>query len=229
MASTPPTNIPPPTNTEIVVNGGGFSISRFRSNLSKNNGPLKPSLYQVNFIGPGFDDADRSIEYLTERVEIPDVSLDTEKIRRYGYGPVEDVPYRPVFQPLRMTIIAPASNKIGLVQLINKLSGATAFNKEGGYNSINDNSLPISSGNTAQPGALSNTAYPYEVAYKDNIVFTTVVSLYDTTGAKILTYNFNKSFLRSMSPIDLSWGSNDQYVKVDMTIDYTDFYINPEV
>ena len=217
--------------TPIVSNGNtGFNVSTFKTSLSGVNGPLKPSLYEVGFTNDGFD---QSFKYLTERVELPDVSLDSEKIRRYGYGPLEDVPYRPVFQPLRVTIIAPANGKIGIVQLVKTLSGVAPFNTDDNnpYSMSNapnaDNTantaLNISDGN----GSFSKTAYPYEVAYKEDIVFGTQVSLFDVRGPshKLFTYNFNDCFLRSMSPIDLSWGATDQYVKVDMTIGYTDFYL----
>ena len=229
----PPSPIISPVGPEIVVNGykSGFNVSTFKTGLSKINGPLKPSLYEVSFPRSGFVS---SFIYLTERVELPDVSLDSEKIRRYGYGPLEDVPYRPVFQPLRVTIIAPANGEIGIVQLVKTLSGVAPFNTDDNnpYSMSNapnapnaDNTantaLNISDGN----GSFSKTAYPYEVAYKDDIVFDTKVSLFGANGDKLFTYNFNDCFLRSMSPIDLSWGATDQYVKVDMTIGYTDFYL----
>lgn len=211
----------------------GFNVSTFKTNLSSINGPLKPSLYRVLFNGAGLNP---SFEYLTERVELPDVSLDSEKIRRYGYGPLEDVPYRPVFQPLRVTIIAPANDKIGIVELVNKLSGVAPFNNP--YTMSNaDNTADTALYISTAGGKFSKSASPYEVAYKDDIVFDTQVSLFDVNGTKdgakggkgdrapLITYNFNDCFLRSMSPIDLSWGATDQYVKVDMTIGYTDFYL----
>ena len=167
-----------------------------------------------------------AFKYLTERVELPDVSLDSEKIRRFGYGPLEDVPYRPVFQPLRVTIIAPSNGEIGIVQLVNTLSGVAPFKPlNNGANTVpytmSDTNLNISDGS----GTFSNTASPYEVAYKDDIVFDTKVTLFGANGAPLITYNFNDCFLRSRSPFDLSWGATDQYVKVDMTIGYTDFYL----
>jgi hypothetical protein len=199
----------------------GFNVSTFKTGLSDINGPLKPSLYTVRFPGAVWDP---SFEYLTERVELPDVSLDSEKIRRYGYGPLEDVPYRPVFQPLRVTIIAPSNEKIGIVQLVKTLSGVAPFTTD-----ANNNPYSMSSTNLNISGAgrkISPTASPYEVAYKEDIVFGTQVSLFGVNGgAPLITYNFNDCFLRSMSPIDLSWGATDQYVKVDMTIGYTDFYL----
>jgi hypothetical protein len=209
----------------IVSNGNtGFNVSTFKTNLSSINGPLKPSLYTVSFPNPGWD---RSFEYLTERVELPDVSLDSEKIRRYGYGPLEDVPYRPVFQPLRVTIIAPSNDKIGIVELVNKLSGVAPFTTDANNNpySMSSTDLNISVNDPSVGATFSPKASPYEVAYKDDIVFGTQVSLFNVNGDTLITYNFNSCFLRSMSPIDLSWGATDQYVKVDMTIGYTDFYL----
>jgi hypothetical protein len=208
--------------TANVGNRGdrGFNINDFRSAISKRNGPLRPTLYQVTFTKGTF--IDDFFTFSTERVELPDLSLDTEKIRRYGYGPLEDVPFRPVFQPLRMTIIAPADNKVGIIELINKISTATPFNKSTGERySIVDDSLPVSTNN-----GITSTAYPYEVAYKDDIKFTTTVSIYNSTGTKgkIIEYNFVDCFLRAMSPIQLDWNATDQYVKVDMTLGYTDFY-----
>lgn len=219
MASIPPTNIPPGPSTPVSSGRPGFNIDRFKTNLSNINGPLKPSSYVMAFSGSGFDS---SIQYLTERVELPDVSLDTEKIRRYGYGPLEDVPYRPVFQPLRVTIIVPSNNKIGIVELVNKLSGTAPFNTtDNNPYSMASTNLNVSDGS----GSFSKTASPYEVAYKKDITFDTQVSLFSVEGNKLITYNFNQCFLRSMSPIDLSWSATDQYVKVDMTIGYTDFYL----
>jgi len=230
MASNPPTNTPTgpdsPVGPDIVVTARRapppvdpqeFSIERFKTELSGAGGTLRSTLYRVVFTGSKLDN--EVYKFLAERVELPDVSLDTEKIRRYGYGPLEDVPYRPVFQPLRVTIIAPESRPIGIVDLVNTLSGTAAFNKS--YSMANTD-LNVSRGS----GLFSNTASPYEVAYKDDIVFTTKVIVYTAGAKELITYNFNKCFLRSMSPIDLSWSATDQYVKVDMTISYTDFYLS---
>jgi len=235
MPSNPPTNTPTgpdsPQGPEIVVSGRTlpppppvdpqeFSIERFKAKLSGAGGTLRSTLYRVVFTGSRLND--EVYKFLAERVELPDVSLDTEKIRRFGYGPLEDVPYRPVFQPLRVTIIAPESRVIGIADLVNTLSGTTPFNttNKKSYNMASNN-LNIS----VAGGKFAKTASPYEVAYKDDIVFTTKVIVYTAKAKELITYNFNQCFLRSMSPIDLSWSATDQYVKVDMTIGYTDFYL----
>jgi len=205
----------------MATSNTGFNISNFLSNINGYGGTLKPSTYNVTFPGSGLDP---SISYRTERVELPDLSLDTEKIRRYGYGPLEDVPYRPVFQPLRITISAAPDSTTGLLELINKLSGTAAFIagdlRNVPYSITNTNMRSSKVG-----GQYVYVASPYEVAYKNDIIFTTKVEVFNDTAKGLFTYNFNQCFIRSMSPIDLSWGTTDQYVKVDMTISYTDFYI----
>lgn len=193
-----------------------FDIGAFKANIFPKN-IIKSTNYNVFFTGSGLNN---NIIYRTERVELPDVSLDTEKIRRYGYGPIQDVPFRPVFQPLRITLIAPADTTTGIVELVKKISGTTPF-VDKSYSMTNSNNMNIS----VAGGSFLPKASPYEVAYKDDIKFTTNVSLFGVNGDTLFTYIFNDCFLRSMSPIDLSWGATDQYVKVDMTIGYTDFYL----
>lgn len=224
MASNPPTNTPtgPATKPPYVRPAGqpGFNINDFKTNISLKGGTLKPTTYVVTFPNSGLDP---SITYRTERVELPDVSLDSEKIRRWGYGPLEDVPYRPVFQPLRITLSATPNAVTGIVELVKKLSGTTPFmigDLNASYSATNTNM-----GLSKVGGQYVYNGSPYEVAYKNDIIFATSVDIYNDAATKLFTYNFNDCFLRAISPIDLSWGATDQYVKIDMTIGYTDFYL----
>ena len=138
----------------------GFNISNFKYNALK-SGLLRPTLYDVTITR-----LDRIYQFLTEAVALPTVGVDTQAIRRYGYGPLEYVPFRPVFQDsVRMNLITQATKANSLTQFLLSISEISPFMKYSDMKSEVD--------------TLGKQSKPYEVQYKKNMEFNITVTIYD--------------------------------------------------
>jgi hypothetical protein len=199
--------------------GDGFSVSNFKAIL--NDGLLKPTLYQCNFIPANKNGQETGFlgskfSFFTDSINIPSVDLDTQMIRRYGYGPLEYVPFRPVFGPVSMSFMVEANQDNILYNILNAMSATSPFM---GYNTM-DSNVPVFGA-----GGGNN---PYEVAYKDNIMFNLEVYIYNEVGNKIVTVTLNECFVKQIGSINLAWNSTDQYLRADVTFLATNYSIKTQ-
>lgn len=182
-----------------------FNISEFKTNALK-RGLLKQNLYEVDFTSASLGDT-KALKFFTEAVNIPAVDMDTQQIRRYGYGPVENVAFRPVFTPMNMTFIVESGKKNILDSVITFISSITNFMD---YATMSTN---------------STSGLPYEVAYKEDYKFSLKVTVFNEQEDDILLYTFRDCYAKQISGIGLSWAANDAYIKADVIFNYTDFSI----
>jgi hypothetical protein len=198
-----------PVTAPTIMNG--FNISEFKSTV-QDNGLLKNNLYLVNFSQAPFPNG---LMFFTETVEIPPVELAQQEIRRYGYGPVENVAWHPTFLPMRMNFIVEATQKNVINAILNSISKISPFMN---YTNMSTTGLSM------YGGAPQATAY--EVAYKKDYQFNLEIYVYNEQQDKIMIYTFRDCFARNIGGIQLSWGNNDNLMHADVTFSYTDYSIN---
>jgi hypothetical protein len=185
----------------------GFNISNFKYNALK-SGLLRPTLYDVTITR-----LDRMYQFLTEAVALPTVGVDTQAIRRYGYGPLEYVPFRPVFQDsVRMNLITQATKANSLTQFLLSISEISPFMN---YDNIR-----------SEVDTLGKQSKPYEVQYKKNMEFDITVSIYDEKSNMVMFYNFKNCYAKQVGGVDLGWGNTDQYIRTSVDFAFTDFSID---
>ena len=200
------------TRVNVPEPGSGFSISEFKSNAMQ-NGLLKKNLYMVNFIASPFP---QNFVFLTDSVHIPQVNLETAQIRRYGYGPMESVPFRPVFSSMTITFMVDGSQQNVLSSVLNSISSIAPFMN---YNDMN------STGKVNIYGA-SQTPTAYELAYKSDYSFDLEVYVYNEFQDNVLVYTFRDCFAQTVGGISLGWGDTDSLMKADVTFTFTDYSLN---
>ena len=181
----------------------GFNISKFKS-MALSPGLMKPTLYAVTI-----NRLDRVYQFLTEAVALPTVGVDTQAIRRYGYGPVDYVPFRPVFQDsVRISLITQASKANALTQFLNSVSEISPFM------------------NYKTMGTKESKINAYEVKYKKKLEFDMVITIYNEESNPVMFYTFKECYAKQVGGVDLGWGSNDQYVRTSVDFAFTDFSID---
>lgn len=189
-----------------------FNISEFITNVFPRTGagPLKPSLYNVLIKN---HTKIKEYSFLTENVALPSVGMDTQAIRRYGYGPLEYVPFRPVFQDsVRMSLITQSSKSNVLSDFLIEISNISPFMNYGNMRSkINRSGKGFS---------------PYEVQYKKDIEFDIDVMIYNEKQEDVMTYTFKNCYAKQIGGIDLGWGNTDQYVRTSIDFAFRDFGID---
>ena len=187
----------------------GFDISEFKS-VALRRGIAKKNLYLAR-LSP-ISGLSWNLMFFTDGVNLPTIDLDTMQIRRYGYGPSEAVPFRPVFAPLQMTFIVENSQRNVITQALSSISSITQFMN---YDTMQDNIVN-------SRGVLCN---PYEVGYKGGYEFDVEVFVYNEIGDTIIQYVFRNCFIKNIRDIQLGWNQNDQYMQVGLTFNYTDYSI----
>ena len=185
------------TPARTIATSAGFNISNFKYN-ALTSGLLRPTLYNVLIKN---HTKAKEYSFLTENVALPSVGMDTQAIRRYGYGPLEYVPFRPVFQDsVRMNLITQSSKSNVLSDFLIEISNISPFMNYGTMRS-----QIASSGQFVGP-------FPYEVQYKKDIEFDIDVLIYNEKKEDVMTYTFKNCYAKQIGGIDLGWGNTDQYV-----------------
>jgi hypothetical protein len=154
---------------EILVTGGrkSFNIANFRSELNKNE-VLPSHSYLVTFapfrLGSEANAPlsefvrynSNKLIFRCESVILPTIQvLEEENIRRYGYGPVEKVPYGMQFNDLTLTWLVDKRSE--LIDFFHQWMNTIVLYETSGISSLKNVS--------DRPGL--NNYLGYEVGYKD--------------------------------------------------------------
>jgi hypothetical protein len=199
------------TPARTIATSAGFNISNFKYN-ALTSGLLRPTLYDVLIKN---HTKAKEYSFLTENVALPSVGMDTQAIRRYGYGPLEYVPFRPVFQDsVRMNLITQSSKSNVLSDFLIEISNISPF--------MNYSTMRSQIASSGQSVSL----FPYEVQYKKDIEFDISVMIYNEKKEDVMTYTFKNCYAKQIGGIDLGWGNTDQYVRTSVDFAFTDFGID---
>lgn len=201
-----------------------FNIKDFRASIDT-RGVLRNNKYLVSFNLP---------EYLTERkdkryglddqklmtlrcdaVTIPGFDfLNTDGPPRFGYGPIERMPYVPGFAPMNLTFILDAKTRVYEL-LYDWTSAIVQFDGKGGTNLKN-----------------GLTRFAYEVGYKAKYQTDLIIDVYDgvksesssVAGNLVMSMTAYSAFPAGLPPMQMGWESTD-ISKIQVPFSYTDFTV----
>lgn len=200
-----------------VRTSGAFNIGRFRSEVSGADSVLPTHSFLVVFAPMAWTRAKFSSQNLDslltmrcDNVVLPSVNLLQEQnIRRYGFGPVENVAYGINVGDFTLQFIV---DKSALVveyfeEWLNLIVNRDSF---GGAN-INNN---------------TNGRKPYEIAYKDTYSCPNVnVFVYDRAQNAVMEYNIYDVFPTGIQSMNMSWSEENNLMKLNITFSFTDLRI----
>lgn len=189
-------------NLKTPVPLSGFNIAEFKAS-ALNNGVARQNKYLVK-ISP-MSGLPWNLLFLSEVASIPEIDIESNEVQRYGYGPREYMPLRPIFGPLQINFITTSDASNILNATMNRLNYMTNFQ---GYKTLSDTN--------------TNGASPYEVAYKGDYEFQIDIYVYTETQETVVQYTFNNCFVRTIGGIGLGWAQNDSYISCPVTFQYTD-------
>lgn len=209
--------------------GNTFNINRFRAEVTDSDGILPTHSFLVVFApmnwvsGAAYGQDLSSI--LTMRCDnaiLPSINLLQEQnIRRFGFGPVENVAYGVNVGDFSLQFIV---DKKALVvdffeAWLNRIVNRDSY---GGAN-INETTAA-----GTIPGSQIRT--PYEVAYKDTYSCSSVnVFIYDRAQNTVLEYNIYDVFPTGIQSMNMSWQEENTMMKLNITFSFTDLRIRPKV
>jgi hypothetical protein len=146
-----------------------------------------------------------------DNVVLPSVNLLQEQnIRRYGFGPVENVAYGVNVGDFTLQFIV--DKKAEVVSFFE--AWLNQIVKRDSYGGADMNSAD-STGRT-----------PYEVAYKDAYACSSVnVFVYDRSQNNVMEYNIYDVFPTGIQSMNMSWSEENTLMKLNITFSFTDLRI----
>lgn len=202
--------------------GESFNIARFRSEVVTSDSVLPTHSFLVVFApmtwitsSAARQDLDSLLTMRCDNAILPSINLLQEQnIRRYGFGPVENVAYGVNVGDFTLQFIV---DKQALIvdffeAWLNRIVNRDSY---GGANMNNRG---------------ENGRRPYEVAYKDSYACSSVnVFVYDRAQNNIMEYNIYDVFPTGIQSINMSWGEENTLLKLNITFSFTDLRIRPKV
>jgi len=205
-------------NLDITEEAGRFDINSFRSKVVNNDGVLSTHSFLVVFSPmdwvPLKAIRNEIFPDLTMRCDnaiLPTINLLQEQnVRRYGFGPVENVAYGVNVGDFTLQFIVDKEASIidFFESWMNLIVNRDSFGGANMNNVIGDNKRP------------------YEVAYKDTYACPSVnVFVYDRAQNTVLEYNIYDVFPTGIQSMNLSWSEENSLMKLNVTFSFTDLRI----
>jgi hypothetical protein len=202
-----------------------FDINSFRSEII-NNDVLPSHSYLVTFapFRTGFPENAPLTDFVTnkrntlmlrcENVVLPTPSLlEEENIRRYGYGPVEKVPYGVQFSDVSMTWLVDSKSEI--IEFFHQWMNTIV---------MHDSPNSLMRGTTVRTGL--DQYLPFEVGYKDGYANPIVrIYVYNRQQETVTEYEMYDVFPMNLQSINLSWADENQLQKLTVTFAYTNMQV----
>lgn len=218
---------PPNPSEDITVTAKSkfnyFDINSFRTEIYKNE-ILPTHSYLVTFApfrlgseanAPLTEFTRYNADKLTLRcdnVMLPTVQvLEEENIRRYGYGPVEKVPYGMQFTDLSLTWLVDKRSE--LIDFFYQWMNTIVMYETSGGRSIANES--------ARESLSSYTGY--EVGYKDEYTCPIVrIRVYDRELKTVTEYELYDVFPMNIQSQNLAWAQENEAQRLTVTFGFTD-------
>ena len=208
----------------------GFDIERFKAYLEEDGvlqtnkydvtiflqGPL--STYRINDTAGNRDSTRQTGKDLTYRcinAAIPGLALRTKDTNRYGLGIFEKMPYSGNYTDIDLTFVC---DRYGLAYsfwytwinyifgMNGSISGSNVFGNKNNFQN-------------AQRGSF------YTAEYKENYAATINITNYDNEGLEGIRTTLLQAYPTSINDIPLSWGDNNNLVKLTTKITFKEFVL----
>jgi hypothetical protein len=221
-----------------------FDINSFRSEII-NNDVLPSHSYLVTFapFRTGFPENAPLTDFVTnkrntlvmrcENVVLPTPSLlEEENIRRYGYGPVEKIPYGVQFSDVSMTWLV--DKKAEIIDFMHQWMNTIVM-----HDSPNANMLASTDPKNTRPGVRPKTVLtfdsvssaingynPFEVGYKDGYANPIVrIYVYNRQNETVTEYEMYDVFPMNIQSMNLGWADENQVQKLTVNFAYTNMKV----
>lgn len=193
----------------------GFNIDEFISNIN-DQGVARPNrhLFRLYNLPAAFGGdplvtnlmtTAQNIEFWVEGSVLPGVSAATYPGLRYGYGAAEKRPYMPVFNDIQLSVISDDQQNNSYFWK-KWLSIIVNFDLTDGIN------------------PQDNTATPYELSYKDDVVLDPQICTFDTAGNLTTAIRLRSAFPAFVGDVRVNWADNNNIMRFPVSLSFIDWY-----
>lgn len=173
--------------------GAGGKINNFMTEI-RNTGVARTNLFEVTLTAPrvlsGSNVAEK-ISLYAEGAALPGMSLQTQDVNRFGYGPHEKVPYTLQTNDITLNFIGDGQGLIykffynWMQNIVRADYGVTS--------------------NSKSPSGLE----PYEVEFKDQYRSTMTITTFNEQGDVVLAYELRDAFPLNVPDVGLNWSESN--------------------
>ena len=198
---------------------GIFNIGRFRAEVSGADSILPTHSFLTVFAPMPWaikkfpaGNLDSLLTMRCDNAVLPSINLLQEQnIRRYGFGPVENVAYGVNVGDFTLQFI------------VDKDALVVEFFEEWLHLIVNRDSFGGANMNNNKIGGLRR---PYEIAYKDTYACPNVnVFVYDRSQNAVMEYHIYDVFPTGIQSMNMSWSEENTLMKLNITFSFTDLRI----
>lgn len=196
-----------------------FNINSFKEHIS-GSGYLKNNNFEVFVTTPAAlqntnlnslgtttptDSIAANLRYRIEQVRIPGAALLSAEVQKYGIGPTQKMPFTAQLAETGFSVLV----------------DQTAENWQFWYHWIRT----VFEFNGTEPGSSigSNKLPRYVAEYKENYSTTIQIVVYDEFGNAVQRVNLYEAFPTSIRELPLSWGDNQNLMRLAVSIAYTEY------
>ncbi len=201
--------------------GDTFNIAKFRARVTTADDVLPTHSFLVVFSPMTWvpltaikDGVDSLLTMRCENAILPTLNLLQEQnVRRYGFGPVENVAYGVNVGDFTLQFIVDKEARVidFFEAWMNKIVNRDSFGGANMNNNVDDKKTP------------------YEVSYKDTYACPSVnVFVYDRAQNTVIEYNIYDVFPTGIQSMNLSWSEENSLMKLNVTFSFTDLRIRPK-
>lgn len=193
-----------------------FNVEEFRSRLNANKGLMRTNKFHIRIpvpqvlLGGAYNGTpvSRYMEFYIQDASMPGYDLVIGNVRRWSYGPNEARPYSGNVNAFQMTINVDGNGDTH--ELISRWISAIM---------PHDITRGIS-GSYTHGGGTNNQ---YLLTYKNRYATSIEVTAFREDGAPTMSFELIEAFPSNITPINVSWGDNNQIAQFQATFQYLDF------
>lgn len=210
----------------VSVQQRRFNIDSFRSEFSKDNvvsthsflvslSPFRSTSATARSLSSFIQNSSETITMRCDTAILPGIRLmKDETIRRYGYGPIERVPYSAQFNEITLNWILDGSAEI--LNFFNTWMQSIVNTDSAGGQDMRT------------PTRMGNVSYsPYELGYKDDYACPKMdIFVYDHRLQQVVVYEIFDVFPSAINDTPVSWAEQDTLLKYSIEFSYTDLIVS---
>lgn len=149
---------------------------------------------------------------------LPGMQLATSGVNRYGYGPIEQKPFMPLFSTCDMRILADNDGAMwtyltGWLNFIINYNVSQGIGTATGYGATG-----------GLGGSATNSMNPYEVQYQNEYAVDITITLYTPSGNQSMALVLRNAYPKFIGDPPLSYASMNNVLMFPISFSFTDWF-----
>jgi hypothetical protein len=208
-----------------------FNILTFKETFSEVGGGQHDCLFEITIpIATGltaagtaagtttFSNTNGLLSLMCEASNLPGMQLATSGVNRYGYGPVEQKPFMPIFSTCDVRLLADGQGQIW-TYMQSWLNFILNFNVSQGIGTPTG----FAGTGTGLGGTATGSQNPYELNYLTDYAVDITITLYQPDATQSMALVLRNAYPKFIGDPQLNWGSNN-IMRLPISFSFVDWF-----